>query len=269
MGAPPAPEQVQRTGRLRAILAEGWKITPAEAARLETDLAHNPQNLPLRVRLISYYFQYMLNEPRARHVLWLIENHPDADAFEDALMITGFTSRRPDDNQASDYVRARALWQEQARRFPNNTTVLSNAAVALSNEDAEIALQLIQAARRAEPGNPAWTRWLAKSYADAIRWSFWDGSTPMVFTGDTDDYRHNPIRLPPPMRGRARTELESSTDPTLVAAVGEALLREVRLLRERSATSQEPFSPITPELPQVAEFGQNLVARARTLEPKR
>ena len=32
-----------------------------------------------------------------------------------------------------------------------------------------------------------WTRWLAKIYAEAIRWSFWDGKSTMTFTGDAED----------------------------------------------------------------------------------
>jgi hypothetical protein len=69
------------------------------------------------------------------------------------------------------------------------------------------------------------------------------------------------------MRARVRTEVESSTDSTLIAAVGEALVREVRLLREKSATSHEPWPLISPELVQVAEFGERLLARARALDP--
>ena len=134
-GPPPTPEQRARVERLDAILAEGWHTKPAEAAELETELSRNPDNVPLRVRLISYYAQYVLEEPKARHVLWLIENHPDADAFQDAPTIMRLSSDR-----RADYARQQALWQQQASRFSKNTKVLSNAAMALAG-DPEIALR--------------------------------------------------------------------------------------------------------------------------------
>lgn len=60
----------------RAILADGWKLSAAEAAQLESDLERDPENVSARIRLLSYYTQFLLTEPRTKHLLWLIENHP-------------------------------------------------------------------------------------------------------------------------------------------------------------------------------------------------
>ena len=259
LGPPATAATLARTEKLRAILAEGWNVTPAEAAQLETQLLRDPENLSLRMRLLSYYTQFLLNEPRVRHILWLIENHPDADTFQDPGPLT----RLP--KESVEYQRAKALWQQQARRFPKNTKVLSNAATALAG-DPEVALPLVKTLRSADPANMEWTKWLAKTYADAIRWSYWDGKSAMTFTGDQEDYRHLPIELPPSMRKTAKTEVESSTDATLVRATGEALMREVRLLLEKSNSAPEGSTLITPELPPVADFGEALVRRARALE---
>ena len=163
-------------------------------------------------------------------------------------------------------MRAKALWQQQVSRFPLDTKVLSNAAMAVSSGDPELALQWVKAARRADVGNGEWTTWLAKIYADAIRWSFWDGKSTMTFTGDAEDFRHDPFELPSSMHDAIKRELETSSDASLVKAVGDALVREVRLLREKSGRSAATqFSFITPELQQLAEFGEILRGRARTL----
>ena len=267
LGPPPLPAQRARTERLRNILVEGWKVTPAEASVMEAGLARNPEDIALRVRLISYYTQYILNEPRTRHLTWLIENHPDADVFEDANLITRTSQTGSESDYRADSARVKALWQQQVRRFPNNTRVLSHAAMAFS-ADPEIAVQLVEAARHAEPGNSEWTRWLAKIYADAIRWTFWDGKADLTFTGDAEDYLHMPFVLPLSMCGKVKAEMETSTDAKLIGAVGEALVREVRLLREKSvATERSSF--ITPELQPLADFGETLLRRARILQPKK
>ena len=74
----------------QAILAEGWHTSPAEAAQLESQLASHPQDVAARTRLISYYYQQMIAEPRTRHILWLIENHPEAEVFRIAPDVTSF-----------------------------------------------------------------------------------------------------------------------------------------------------------------------------------
>jgi hypothetical protein len=266
LGGRPTSEQLASTNRLNAILMDGWKLTPEKAAQLERKLAQNPENVAVRLLLISYYCQYTLQERRVRHVLELIESHPDADAFQALDTITRISPGDPTSNRPEDYVRAKALWQQQVSRFPLDTKVLSNAAMALSYGDPELALQWIKAARSADAGNGEWTTWLAKIYADTIRWSFWDGKSTMTFTGDAEDFRHDPFALPSSMHDAIKKELETSTDAALIKAVGDALVREVRLLREKSGGSAaKPFSFITPELQQLAEFGESLRGRARTM----
>ena len=47
----------------QAILTEGWHISPAEAAQLESQLASRPHDVAARTRLISYYYQQMIENP--------------------------------------------------------------------------------------------------------------------------------------------------------------------------------------------------------------
>jgi hypothetical protein len=121
-----------------SILSEGWNTIPAEASRLESGLVGDPHNVAARTRLISYYYYYyqqMMAEPRARHIFWLIENHPEAQIFQVASDVTSMSPSWAKLNSDSDWNRARALWLRQIERFPNNTLVLSNAAQTLPIED--------------------------------------------------------------------------------------------------------------------------------------
>lgn len=262
LGGRASADRIARQKRMEAILADGWKTTPADAERMEAELARDPEALPLRIRLISYYSQYIISGPRLRHIFWLIENHPDADAFRDADIVMRIRAYGANGGEA-DYARAKALWQQQATRFPKSAKVLSNAAMALSGEP-EIALQMIRAARSAEPGNSEWTMWLAISYADAIRWTFWDGRSTMTFARAPEEHGRYPVQLPAAMRQRVKDELEASADAALVRATGEVLLRQADMLRMHTAAG---FSDLmTPELPMVVEYGEMLLARARQIE---
>lgn len=97
-----------------SILADGWKTTSDVAAQLESDIIKNPHNIAARTRLISYYYQQMIADRRARHVLWLIEEHPEAEIFRVASDVAGLSHTWHGLNRASDGDRARVLWLRAA-----------------------------------------------------------------------------------------------------------------------------------------------------------
>jgi len=255
-GGRPTPETVEQMERSRALLLEGWKVTPAEAAQLEEKLAKDSESLTLRLRLMSYYMQQVMIEKYARHAYWLVEHHPDADALHGVDMMTAIPGAWAEGN-AVYQTRLRALWKEQASRFSNNTTVLRNAATAMGSAEPELFLQYVKAARRAEPGNSEWTAWLAKTYANAIRWTYWDGKSMMTFMSDAADHRNYPFMLPLAMCRDVKKEVESSAEAALVGAVGDMLIREAKLIENDS---------ITPDVEQIAAFGEVLAKRARVLQ---
>src|SRR4051812_11816297 len=150
----------------QAILSQGWKTTPAEAAQLESQLAKDPQDVAARTRLISYYYQQMIAERRAHHILWLIENHPDVQVFLIASDVTQMAPGWHGLNSAADWEKARMLWLRQAERFSSHPTVLANAAQALPVEDS---MRLMQQLRSLEPSHAVWTVNLARIYARAVR----------------------------------------------------------------------------------------------------
>ena len=245
-----------------SILSEGWNTTPAEASRLESRLVADPHDVAARTRLISYYYQQMMAEPRTRHILWLIENHPESQIFHVASDLTGMTPTWTKLNSDSDQGRARELWVRQIERSPNNTLVLSNAAQALPLEDS---MRLMGRLRLLEPDKPEWTVNLAMVYAQAVRDAFFaqdPGNGRRVSTGSMK-YRDMAImRLPGPPSAAAETmkgELERSTDAALIGVTGELLLEQIGLIRRHEAD--------TPEMANSADFARRLLERARSLEP--
>ena len=243
------------------ILAEGWKVTSLEAAQFESELMRDPAKVSLRTRLLSYYYQYRISEPRLRHIEWLIQNHPDADLFLTASDITAMYPNWTGLNKAADYQRARVLWLRQTERFPANAKVLANAAMALAGADSEVSLGLVKRARAVEPGNPGWTKWLAKIYELAIRSSFAGASSNIMAFAGTEQDRDTlpPFPLPLAASDGLKRQLATSIDAALVGATGQALVRESQLLM------RDPTS--SPEVKRSAAFGKYLLSRARVLEP--
>jgi hypothetical protein len=260
-GVPAGPAEAARQAYL-SILGEGWNTNSTEAARLESELVSDPQNVAARTRLISYYYQQMIAEPRARHILWLIENQPQAEVFGLASGLTHMSPGWAGLNSASDWDRARALWLRQTERFPNDAKVLFNAAQALPAEDS---LRLIGRARALEPANSVWTVNLAMMYARAVREVFYardPAGGARSFTGSRKYGSVRPMRLPSatlPLAETMMKELETSGDAELVGVTGELLVEEIHLIG-RGGTE-------TPEMASSAEFGRRLVERARSLDP--
>ena len=260
----PASTSVAKTASQAhaSILSEGWNTTPAEASRLESSLAGDPHNVTARSRLISYYYQKMMAEPRTRHIFWLIENHPEAQVFQYASDVTGMAPGWTKMTSDAEWDRARALWILQTERFPNNSIVLSSAAQAVPFEDS---IRLMQRLRALEPDKLDWTVSLARVYVRAVRDVFFaqnPGNGRRVFAFSMK-YRETPMmRLPGAARTdaeRMKQELETSTDASLIGVTGELLVDETELLRAPGGD--------TPEMVKSTDFGKRLLERARSLEP--
>jgi hypothetical protein len=246
----PDPNRAAKIDQLRELMVQGWQLKPDEAEKLEGKLAQNPDNLPLRLRLMSYYSQYRKTDAHASHVLWLIEHHPAEDVLEESSPIVRL-------EPSPAVARQAALWKLQASRFPADPKVQRNAAVAMFGADPVLAISYVKAARQTEPQNAEWTTWLAKIYATAIRWTYWDGAAMIAFTGNSEDFRH-PVAflLPLELCRSAKAEIEASTDANLVEAVGHAMVREVSLLGQQDST---------PDLAPYRQDGARLIERARVL----
>jgi len=249
---------------VRAILADGWTLTADEAAKFETAVEREPENLLVRVRLLSYYTQYMAHpELRNKHLLWLIEHHPDSDVFQLGNVVTAIA---PDYSglNSPDIERARALWLQQTERYADNPKVLANAATVFSAPDGRIAFELLKRLRSLEPQNPEWLDWQAAVYATAVRSSFANGH-PRVRMGSSAGKQtvHDGFSLPLVESRLLKSELESSPDAALIASTAEALLAEIALLQK----FQNQFSA-DPEILASEAFARQLQLRVQQLKSR-
>jgi beta-lactamase regulating signal transducer with metallopeptidase domain len=259
---PPTPySSMSHIVGVRAVLADGCKLNADSAAHLEAELIRNPDNLTARIRLLSYYTQWMVSpDARTGHLLWLIQNHPDSDIFQ---LRTVATSIIPDYSglNSPDIERTRALWLQQAERYATNPRVLANAAGSFAEVDGPAAFELIRRARRVDPDNPAWTDWLGVVYAYSVRSTF-AGGRPRSGTAAGRKQFYPPLKLPLDQSVSLKTELEISLDVLLLGSTAESLLLETAQLKRHLITSVPD-----PELDASEIFGHQLLLRAQQLDP--
>ena len=260
---PPSPyASMSHIDAVRAILADGWTLTSDGAAKLESDVERDPENLAARIRLLSYYTQYVvLPEFRSKHLLWLIEHHPDSDVFQLSTIVTAMAPDYSGVN-SPNIERARALWLQQAERYATNAKVLANAATVFAASDGKIAFELLKRLRAVEPQNPEWLDWQAEVYATAVRTSFGDG-IPRVraWSGaGQNKLLHFPFNLSVVESRLLKSELESSSDAVLVARAADALLGEIAVLKNRFAAF--------PEIQASEAFARQLQVRVQQLRSR-
>ncbi len=131
------------------LVQEGRQLSKANVKRLETALKSIPYDFPTRARLLGFYFHSSLSifgrtatiKARRRHILWLIENHPDSS-------VAGLPEAaiEPSGHQLADeegYRRAKELWLDQTEKKKDDTAVRLNAAKFLQLHDKAIADTLL------------------------------------------------------------------------------------------------------------------------------
>jgi tetratricopeptide (TPR) repeat protein len=144
------------------------RITTKDAKVLEEGLNTNPDNLPARQKLISYYFMEMLTsrkpeleEKREQHVFWLIEHHPESELAgspEAGILPMGLSG------STEGYQRGKQLWLLQVEKYPDDQRILSNAAQFLSLFDEKIGRGLMEKALALDPSDTETSSKLAQSY---------------------------------------------------------------------------------------------------------
>jgi TPR repeat protein len=116
------------------LVQEGRQLSKANVKRLEFALKSIPYDLPTRARLLGFYFHSSLQifgrtttlKARRRHILWLIENHPDSSVA--GLPEASIEPRGQELADEEGYRQARELWLKQVERNKNNEKVRLNAA---------------------------------------------------------------------------------------------------------------------------------------------
>ena len=130
----------------------GWKLTPAQAARLESRLAIDPDNITVRETLLGYYFHYQEKpsvQPSQLHsVLWLIRNEPDC-----YIAGTPYGEIAKDGN-AANYEVARQAWLATATLHAHDSRLLDHAGLYCIIWDRHDALALLSRAHALAPDDP-------------------------------------------------------------------------------------------------------------------
>jgi len=187
------------------------RMTAADAARMEQQLASNPDDLATRSRLIGYYFLNNVREPRLSHIFWMIENHPESEAA--GFNSSGISPRNTSLNSAADYQRAASTWQQEVAIHPKDAKVLANAAqfYAQPGGDWYEAERLLQ-----QSGDMAK---LGQFYARVLK---------------------NPAGADQAFATHVTTELDSSTDAMLLRNVGGTYMAKARELGGPSFAPRPP-----------------------------
>ncbi len=157
------------------LARDGSALSQADAEGLEALLSKSPEDIAARIELLGFYSNGAAMrlyghdatiEARRRHILWLIEHHPESEAAD--LSETTIDRAGHSLADAAGYDRAAALWMEAARRHPDSAAVLSHAAKFFQLSNKELAISLLRQAQRAAPSGPELAARIGYVYALAI-----------------------------------------------------------------------------------------------------
>jgi len=252
------PAAAQESPRTPAAMAEYLKgrrqLSPADVSTMEQYLVANPHDVDTRSQLILHYYANGVREPRIGHILWLIENHPEAT--QTIFASQGVLPRDNTLNSYPEYQRVLAAWKQAVATRKGDAEVLRNAARFLQFagefEQAE-KLLLDAGALGTGAGLGPGLDQLARLYAAAI----------LGATGDTNF--QNPS---PSFAARVRRDLEASENPVLLQLVSNSLRSAA--MRPRPGQQLPPGMlnlDDHPLLLSAIDFGDRLSVRAQQLSP--
>jgi hypothetical protein len=213
---------------LRDILA----LEEPDVARLERQLAANPEDFPVRLKLMAYYQRAdrsSRQEDRAKRVrqaLWLIEHHPNSE------LLHSFVSRfSQGELPPAEYRRAVALWDAAAKARAADAAVQWNAASFFQALDFGLYMRYLEATAAADPNHPFALRPLADLYALSI---LEDG----------------------PLTSRAQAGLEASNNVWVLGNAAYMLQSQYNRTIQMGAPN-----------PRAAELAERYFLRAKALDP--
>jgi peroxiredoxin len=184
-----------------------------QLADLEKQLAADPGRLGVRTQILNRLsdpgvaaaMPYdTLIETRRRHILWLIQNHPESrESFLHANQLIPPRGFYADPQGYAESVR---LWKEIASSPGASTEVVANAAIYLKATDRPLARALLDSALKRYPENPA--LWHALGIVDAAAVA---GFTGEIFgAGGPGQFEVSAALRESPEATAARQEIESS-----------------------------------------------------------
>jgi thiol-disulfide isomerase/thioredoxin len=225
---PPLPNPAEQIERLEKRVADGHSIVQD------------------RVNLVNLYFQQKNIEGRRRHVLWLIENHPDTGQLVSPPASLDRFAPLPD---PVGFAQADKLWREQVAKPGVRPKVIGNAVRFFRFEDRAGAISALEAGERVNPGDPDLAGW--RGTLDAMTIGGVIMTAPGVYGSD-----HAIQRSPEALR--ARKEIESSSNAKLIGGAAQELTDRYFVFADAPALNGED----------ALDLAEKCLLRARELDPE-
>jgi len=259
------------------LVRQGANLSPAAAQELEAQLSTNPEDLNARAKLLGYYwYQWMrpgeeaAKAARRRHILWLIDHHPDSPVTgleEAAISELGNSLVDPE-----GYEQARQKWLSLMETQKGNAAVLGNAAKFFQMSDKNLAESALLRARAAQPQNAEWDWRLGYLYAMGIL-----GVDALGVNGQPTSV--DAVAASGPFAAKARKALAESSSGTMLAVAASILWRYGTMLAPsekakvvyvdsasklvQQAKAADPANPSWPQfLAQLQSFRQQVTSPA-------
>jgi hypothetical protein len=243
------------------LVQQGANLSRGAALELEAQLEKNPEDLTARAKLLGYYwYQWMqpgeaaAKAARRRHVLWLIEHHPESPVTgleEAALSETGNALIDPE-----GYKQARQMWLSLMEAKRGNPYLLGNLAKFFQMSDKPLAESALLQAKAMQPENGEWDWRLGYLYSMGIL-----GVDALGVNGQPTSA--DPFAASGPFAAQARKALAASTSGTMLAVAASMLWRYGTMLAPtergkleyvddaiqlvQQAKSAEPTNPSWPQ----------------------
>jgi hypothetical protein len=189
--------------------------TPADLERAEKTIADHPDVAQHRLNLLAGLMNpgnplppEKIRETRRRHILWLIEHHPELPNFAEPSLLLPDRGRLADPAGSAEAV---GLWKAIAADPSAKPEAIANAAIYLRALDIRSALAILDG----RPETPAFSR--ARGMVDAAAVIGLSGLGRGAQFGSSAA-----LRSAPEAKG-ARTEIDSSTNADLVGKAGVTL----------------------------------------------
>jgi hypothetical protein len=202
------------------LARQGYALSLAEAEGLESLLKNSPDDLAARTKILGFYFRggavrlYGRDATiagRRRHILWLIEHHPESEVVALSEATIDRAGHALADKAGSE--QASKLWIEQARRHEKSAAVLSHAAKFFQLSDKDRTISLLKQAQHAAPDNRELSSRIGYVYALAIL------GVDMINSNGLPT-SHNPAEAKGDFAMRAIDELKKSSDAIVVGIAG-------------------------------------------------
>ncbi len=149
------------------LFFEGQNLTPEKVAELEAVVQQDPHDIRSQSLLLVYYMNKQSTDESARSkreqtVLWLIENHPEAEVLGQPW---GQLRRLPQQNDE-----VAELWKQQLEKYPDNLQVIWNAGNYFIIGYIDQAIACYERGKSLDPENSAkWDQQLGLAYQFKMR----------------------------------------------------------------------------------------------------